>query len=111
MTNPSYKAIAGAWNKANKKRYNATQKVKNSRRRAVQVQAEGSYTLDEWLTLVESCGHKCLACGNKRKLTADHIVPLSRGGTNFIDNIQPLCGSCNSSKRTRTIKYEITRKN
>jgi 5-methylcytosine-specific restriction endonuclease McrA len=27
------------------------------------------------------------------------------GGTNFIENIQPLCGDCNMKKYTRTIDY------
>lgn len=34
-------------------------------------------------------------------LTADHIVPLSKGGTNTWDNLQGLCLSCNSAKRDK----------
>jgi 5-methylcytosine-specific restriction endonuclease McrA len=33
------------------------------------------------------------------------VVPVSAGGANTIDNIQPLCGPCNSAKHTQTIDY------
>lgn len=65
----------------------------------------GSYTKEEWKNLCEFYDNKCLRCGEKKKLTADHIVPLSCGGSNTIDNIQPLCGYCNTSKGTKTIDY------
>ena len=35
-----------------------------------------------------------------RNFTVDHIVPRSRGGTDHLDNLQLLCGACNSTKGT-----------
>lgn len=43
----------------------------------------------------------CPRCGRREpeiKLTRDHIRPLSRGGLNVPENIQPLCGECNQAK-------------
>ena len=37
-----------------------------------------------------------------RNLTIDHIIPRSRGGTDDPDNLQLLCGACNSTKGNRT---------
>lgn len=41
---------------------------------------------------------KCQLCGTMEKITIDHIIPLSKGGTNDISNLQPLCIHCNTSK-------------
>ena len=80
----------------------------NRRRRAMKYEALGFYTLGEWELLKKQYGYTCPCCGKKEpeiKLTEDHIIPLSKGGTNWIDNIQPLCKSCNSKKHTKIIKY------
>lgn len=72
-------------------------------------QAVGTYTFGEWETLKKQYGLTCPCCRQtepKIKLTADHIIPLSRGGSNFIENIQPLCGLCNSKKSTKIKRYE-----
>ena len=44
-----------------------------------------------------------------RNFTIDHIVPQSRGGTDHLENLQLLCGACNSLKGNRTQEYLMAR--
>jgi hypothetical protein len=71
----------------------------------------GSHTVGDWETLKAQYNWTCPCCGKQEPqiiLTEDHIVPISKGGSDNIENIQPLCGSCNSKKGNRvTIKYKI----
>lgn len=51
-------------------------------------------------------GNRCAKCKcnlEKQKPTLDHIVPLSKGGTNDIINLQFLCYSCNQEKSNSNI--------
>lgn len=41
----------------------------------------------------------CFYCGTIGNTTADHIVPISRGGQHSIGNLVPACKTCNSSKK------------
>jgi len=72
------------------------------KRRARKREAEGGFSGSEWKELCRAVGERCVACGERRRLTIDHIEPLSIGGTNSIENIQPLCGRCNSAKGTNS---------
>jgi hypothetical protein len=75
------------------------------RRRVRERGAAGSYTLKEFALICEKQGGKCAHCKKKCKLTVDHIVPLSKGGTDFAYNIQGLCGSCNTQKLATILPY------
>ena len=44
-----------------------------------------------------------------RNMTVDHIVPKSQGGTDHEDNLQLLCGACNSTKGKGTQAELISR--
>ena len=50
---------------------------------------------------------KCRLCGKspandiKIRLEIDHILPVSKGGTNDLNNLQTLCQFCNSGKNNK----------
>lgn len=48
-------------------------------------------------------GTRCAYCGGTDRVGTDHVVPLSRGGTNTPDNIVPCCLPCNSSKKDKLL--------
>lgn len=57
----------------------------------------GSHTNKEWNDLKKKFDYCCFICKKQTKLTKDHILPIwEDDSTNFIENIRPLCGSCNS---------------
>ena len=43
-------------------------------------------------------GTTCLQCGSTEHLEIDHIIPIARGGTNALVNLQVLCRHCNRKK-------------
>lgn len=69
--------------------------------RAKKAGATGGHTLEQWEALLASCRHLCLYCGTQRASTRDHIIPLSRGGSDWISNIAPACRKCNAKKHDK----------
>ena len=52
----------------------------------------------------------CIYCGSRDRITADHVVPIYRGGSHGIGNLVPACKRCNSSKGYKTImEWRISR--
>ena len=52
-------------------------------------------------------GMPCVICGTNYRVHADHIVPVSLGGTGVESNIQPLCALCNAKKRNRLTNDQL----
>lgn len=83
--------------------------ARNHRRRAVKNgSASEKYTKS---MVIEEKGETCALCGenidlrlaypNPKSFTIDHIVPISKGGSDTMGNVQPAHFGCNSSKRNR----------
>lgn len=85
------------WAKKNIKKVTANR----DRRRALKRGAEKSdLTHAQWVEIQAAQDHRCYYCGKrcKGKLTQDHIIPLSQGGSHTLHNVIGACRSCNSRK-------------
>jgi 5-methylcytosine-specific restriction endonuclease McrA len=72
-------------------------KLRSERLRAARL--IGRHTKEQWEALKQEFANRCVWCGRYvSHLTKDHIIPLYQGGSDGIENIQPLCRQCNSSK-------------
>ena len=98
------RAQARARYRANEEKERARAAKQNAERQ----QAVGRFTAEDIQTMLERQGYRCAAphCRTDvlRNFHCDHILPLSRGGTNWPDNIQILCPPCNMSKHDRTME-------
>jgi 5-methylcytosine-specific restriction endonuclease McrA len=104
------------WRAANPEKNRANKRIAQHIRRARLLNCAGRYTIEQWASLLASFGNLCLCCGRTEEelnrvgliLTPDHIQPLAKGGSNSIENLQPLCygkGGCNNRKHARWIDY------
>lgn len=108
------------WRRLHPRKTKAHQLVSKHNYRARLVKAIGTFSFQEFRNLCKKYNYSCLCCGKterqlfklKRILVPDHIRPISKGGSNSIENIQPLCHSilggrngCNSHKHAKEIDY------
>jgi 5-methylcytosine-specific restriction endonuclease McrA len=89
---------------------NPEKKAEQNRKRRVLKNGNGGggVTKEQWIEIKVYYKNTCLKCKKQEpeiKLTLDHVIPISRGGEHDVKNIQPLCLSCNSSKKDKTIDY------
>lgn len=76
------------------------QKAKAVRRRGREHNAPGTYTWAEVMHLWISIDRRCSYCDKQDTvIEPDHVIPLSKGGSNSLTNIVPSCKPCNSDKR------------
>lgn len=80
--------------------------ARGARRRARKLAAEGTYSAKDVAALLIRQSHQCV-CGapltDRRSYHVDHVIPLSRGGSNWPENLQLLCPPCNHRKGAKTM--------
>lgn len=100
----------------NREKVIASENLKNRRRKAVE---SDGHTLEELHDYWRANGidpKRCTYCdawhtkwkNNWKTSAGDHVVPLSKGGKDFIENLVPCCFSCNGSKSDRILYEEWT---
>lgn len=71
--------------------------------------ALGKYTGDDIKRMYDEQEGQCIYCGIRlyldipKDVHVDHIIPLSKGGTNYPENLYLACGECNQSKNNHDL--------
>lgn len=96
---------ARRWAEANPERAHELRLVADRNRRALRRGCPDTHTKDDVAEIMRRQKYRCAECGaSVRKTTerhVDHIMPLSRGGSNGKQNLQVLCPPCNLKKAAK----------
>lgn len=114
LANPE---LAARLNRRNVARWKARNRglvaKQDQRRRDLELNAPGG-SFDparlDYQAVVAAYGNRCSYCSGPHEVL-DHAIPLSRGGSNFPENVRPACRACNLSKGTKTPEEWATAKN
>jgi 5-methylcytosine-specific restriction endonuclease McrA len=78
--------------------------------RLAAARAKARHTDEQWEAVIDEFGNRCVRCGCEfsgtlAKPTKDHVVPIYQGGSDGVENLQPLCSDCNSQKGPETFNW------
>jgi 5-methylcytosine-specific restriction endonuclease McrA len=98
------------------KEYNRTNRNKNNKTRFKKLETTPEYSFYSANTVIAKYGNTCHLCGEAVDLSAprqtgvdgwdrglhiDHVIPLSKGGKDTLQNVRPAHGWCNLSKNNK----------
>lgn len=76
------------------------------RERLAAARSRGTHTKAEWAAVLAEVDGECVRCGVAcERLQKDHIVPIYQGGSDGLDNLQPVCARCNAQKGPETTNW------
>lgn len=92
----SIKKARQNWEKNNPDKIRSINHAKRARRKS----AEGFFTKEDIKKIIYKQKHKCAICFKpvRKNYHVDHIIPLAKNGTNWPENLQVTCPTCNMSK-------------
>jgi 5-methylcytosine-specific restriction endonuclease McrA len=86
-------------------RYHSDIIIKRALTREKKTDPKTMLSYEDWISILHLQGWRCAVCGNKFSdldpPTRDHIISIYKGGSLTKDNVQALCGRCNSKKGAR----------
>jgi 5-methylcytosine-specific restriction endonuclease McrA len=88
------------WRQKNKEKI----RIYKIKRENKKINLPSNLTSEQWEKINKSFNNCCAYCGKSGKMTVEHFIPISKGGEFTINNILPVCLSCNSSKKDRDFK-------
>lgn len=77
--------------------------IRRGHKRKALMKNNFTLTADEWKQIKRQFKYRCAYCGEKKPLTRDCIIPISKGGSYTKLNVIPACIHCNCSKKDKIL--------